>query len=85
MSNKTKGLYRKYEVTRVDGKSDTRDLNTRYPCQPKILQKPDYFVLKLNSGNECDLKALEAYANCVEDEYPLLARDLYKRILHYKQ
>ncbi len=60
MSKKDKGLYKRYEVTRVDGKED----------EPGTT----YFVLRF--GEKHAKAALLAYANSVQDEQPQLAREL---------
>lgn len=56
------GLIRKYNVERVDGKTDP--------------EGTEYFVLKLNSGDIPTNDALRAYARAVENDYPKLANDL---------
>jgi len=67
MGNKTKGLYEKFKVERTDGKSEPGQKHHR--CH--------YFVLDLTHDLFGRIAAA-AYANACEDEYPLLAADLWK-------
>lgn len=83
--NEMEGLFLKYRVERIDGKSDSRDLNTRHPDQPPIWDHPDYFVLKLNSGNKYEIDAIEAYAHSCQKDLPHLAADLLKKVIHYRK
>lgn len=69
MGDKTRGLYGKFRVDRVDGRSDIGEKH--YGCE--------YFVLDLTHDRHA-LSALTAYANSCEAEYPLLAEDLRKII-----
>ncbi len=65
MGDKTKGLCGKFNVTRIDGKSQPGEKH--HGCR--------YFVLDY----DCDpfaIPALRAYAKACEIEYPLLAADL---------
>lgn len=64
-SDKSRGLYGKYRIERVDGSSMPG--RKHEACQ--------YFVLDLTHDKHA-LPALEAYAISCQDEYPLLARDL---------
>lgn len=65
------GWYVKYNVERVDGKRDEVD--------------SDYFILKLNSGNEHELKSLEAYAESCKETLPRLAYDLLVKVNYYRR
>ena len=72
MNDKTRGLYRKYKVDRlddVDGKHNN--------CQ--------YFVLDLDHDPHA-LPAIKAYIESCGEEYPILADDLqsYANILEGK-
>ena len=67
---KPKGLYEKYNVKRVDGKQDP--------------ENAEYFTLRLARGKIHELKALKAYAESCEEEYPELARDLLVKISQYQ-
>lgn len=69
MSDKTRGLYSKFRIDRVDGSSDIGEKH--YGCE--------YFVLDLTHDKHA-LPALSAYASSCEAEYPLLAEDLRKVI-----
>ena len=65
MSNKNKGIYKKFHVTRTDGKSELGEKH--HDCA--------YFVLDVN----CDpfaVPALRAYAEACKEEYPRLSADL---------
>ena len=67
MGDKTRGLYGKFNVTRVDGSSASDGKHA--DCE--------YFVLDAS----CDphaIPALMAYAQSCEADYPLLARDVRK-------
>ena len=68
MSDKAKGLYRKYTVERLDGSSALGGKHA--DC--------DYFVLDL-IHDEFAHKALIAYALACGQKYPRLAADLRKR------
>lgn len=65
MSDKNKGIYKKYEVRRTDGKSDPGEKH----------ENCEYFVLDLNHDSH-SIPALKAYADSCEDDYPLLAEDI---------
>lgn len=65
MGDKTRGLYNKFYVTRVDG-SD-KEGGKHYGCQ--------YFVLDL-THDVYAIQAIKAYAKACKNKYPLLARDL---------
>ena len=65
MGDPTRGLYRKFNVTRTDGQSG-------------VGKKHDgcyYFVLDCTHDKFAEA-ALRAYANACKTEYPLLAADL---------
>lgn len=69
MSDKSKGLYHKFDVTRVDGSSEPGGKHDG--C--------DYFVLDLTHDQHA-VAAIRAYAQSCEKDYPLLAVDLIRRI-----
>jgi len=62
MSDETKGIYRKYEVTRLND-----PVGKHKNC--------NYFVLDL-IHDEFALPALKAYAKACKKKYPQLAKDL---------
>lgn len=62
------GIYRKYQVTRVDGSSEPGGKHER--C--------DYFVLDWQH-DPFAIPAALAYANACEEQFPALARDLRAR------
>ena len=70
MGDKTRGLYNKFEVRRVDGSSELGGKHCG--C--------DYFVLDLTHDKHAPA-ALLAYAHSCEAEYPLLAADLREKAL----
>lgn len=63
--DKQRGLYRKYELRRVN-----EDGSLRY-----VVADP-FFVLRYTTDPHARV-ALEAYADSCRDEYPVLADDLY--------
>ena len=63
------GLYKKFSVSRNDGKSEPGEKHEN--CQ--------YFVLDITHDHFA-IPALKAYAKACAMEYPLLARDLVKII-----
>lgn len=65
MGDKTQGLYRKFIVSRTDGKSAPGEKHDG--CE--------YFVLDI-THDPFAISALIAYAQACESEYPLLAIDL---------
>lgn len=67
MSNKTRGLYNKFLVTRRDGRNIKH-----HQC--------DYFVLDVTHDPHAKI-ALQAYAASCQADYPLLAADLRSRWL----
>ena len=67
MGDKTKGLYRKYDVRRTDGSSEPGQKH--HGCE--------YFVLDVTHDPHA-VAALKAYADSCRNEYPLLADDLDK-------
>ena len=69
MSDTTKGLYHKFYVERLDGKSENG--KKHYGCE--------YFALDLTHDKFASA-ALEAYALACWNEYPVLANDLWERI-----
>ena len=69
MGDKTIGLYRKFYIKRVDGRSGRS--HKHYNC--------DYFVLDI-THDPFAMPALRAYVNACRDEYPLLAADLDAKI-----
>lgn len=70
MGNKLKGLYRKFHVIRLDGRSERGEKHGL--CQ--------YFVIDY-THDKFARPALKAYADACEDEYPLLAKDLRAAIV----
>lgn len=69
MSDKNRGLYEKYKVTRVDGSS--RKGGKHFGCS--------YFVLDLTHDPHAFL-ARSAYADSCRNEYPELAHDLDQKL-----
>ena len=69
MSDKAKGLYRKYRVERLDGSS----------AQGRKHAECEYFVLDL-VHDEFATKALISYAIACSEKYPKLAVDLRARV-----
>lgn len=65
MSDKNKGLYQKFRVTRTDGSSEMGHKHAG--CK--------YFVLDLTHDAHAPA-AIRAYADSCRDEYPALAADL---------
>ena len=65
MSDKNKGLYQKFIVTRTDGKSAVG--SKHFGCK--------YFVLDLSHDKHAPA-AIRAYADSCRAEYPSLAYDL---------
>lgn len=68
MGDKTKGLYRKFEVRRVDGNSEPG--RKHHGCE--------YFVLDVTHDKHAEA-AILAYVESCKSEYPLLAADLQAR------
>jgi len=71
MGDKTKGLYGKFTIKRVDGKDAPGEKH--YGCR--------YFVLDIDHDPHAKA-ALRAYADSCESEYPLLADDLRNMAFH---
>jgi hypothetical protein len=69
MGDKTRGLYNKFIVERVDGSGE--EGGKHHGCE--------YFVLDLTHDKHAKA-ALHAYARSCLREYPLLADDLLKKI-----
>ena len=69
MGDKTRGLFKKFNVTRTDGQSAPG--HKHFGC--------DYFVLDL-THDEFATDALKTYARKCRRKYPLLAADLDKQI-----
>lgn len=67
-TNKSRGLYNKFNVERTDGKSEPGEKH--YGCE--------YFVLDL-THDKFALPALRAYAEACGNEYPQLASDLLRK------
>lgn len=65
-----KGLYGKYNITKADGTE----------CDPDA----DYFVLRLDKDKHAR-EAVLAYADSVEVENPILARDIRDKVKHYEE
>jgi len=74
MGDKTRGLYGKFYVARVD-ESDMPG-GKHQGC--------DYFVLDLSHDPYAG-PAIQAYIDACKDEYPLLAEDLRKKHLGEKR
>lgn len=68
--DKLRGLYRKFNVTRADGKS--AEGGKHFGCE--------YFVLDLTHDKHA-LAALRAYRDSCSSEFPQLARDLTAKII----
>jgi hypothetical protein len=68
MGDKRRGLYRKYDITRTDGRSAAGEKH--YLC--------DYFVLDLKHDPYAR-KALLAYAEACRSRYPILSSDLFDK------
>ena len=68
-TDKTRGLYRKYEVSRTDGSSGPG--RKHHAC--------DYFVIDL-THDQFARPAILAYADACEAEYPELAADLRDKV-----
>lgn len=73
MSDKEKGLYNKFTVTRNDGSSEPGGKHEH--CE--------YFVLDLAHDKHA-VAALMAYADSCEKEYPALASDLRRKAMPTK-
>jgi hypothetical protein len=65
MSDKGRGIYRKFEIKRTDGSSEPGGKHEQ--CA--------YFVLDLEH-DEFAIPALEAYASAADKTHPALARDI---------
>lgn len=65
MKDKNKGIYKKFEVTRTDGKSAPGEKH--HDCE--------YFVIDI-THDPYAIQALQAYAKACKKEYPKLASDL---------
>ena len=65
IGDKNRGIYKKFEVTRTDGKSAPGEKHEN--CR--------YFVIDLDHDQFAG-PAIQAYANACKDEYPALSRDL---------
>jgi hypothetical protein len=70
MGDKTRGLYDKFEVKRIDGQSEPGQKHEG--CQ--------YFVLDL-THDEFAPYAVMAYAKVCKDKYPELAKDLLNWVM----
>ena len=68
MGNKAFGLYNKFIVTRMDGRSDFG--KKHHGCE--------YFVLDLDHDSHAPA-AIRAYAESCREEYPLLSADLFAK------
>jgi len=69
MGDKTRGTYEKFYVERIDGQS-------AMGCKHEGC---DYFVIDIDH-DPFAAAALTAYADACQDEYPLLAADLRKKL-----
>ena len=65
------GLFRKYIIRRADGQ-DFQVTHKHFNCE--------YFVLDI-THDPAAKAALKAYADAVDETYPLLARDIRKKYL----
>lgn len=72
MSNKSRGIYHKFDISRTDGSSLPGGKHAN--CS--------YFVLDLDHDPYAKA-ALKAYADACRDSYPKLASDLYDQITSY--
>lgn len=61
MSDRKRGLYKKFEVSRIGDDGKHKDCN--------------YFVLDLNHDPHA-IRAMHRYIYSCQEEYPLLAKDL---------
>lgn len=68
MGNKAFGLYNKFIVTRMDGRSDFG--KKHHGCE--------YFVLDLDHDSHAPA-AIRAYAESCREEYPMLSADLFAK------
>ena len=64
MNDKSRGLYNKFDVQRLDGSAKHQD------CE--------YFVLDLDHDPHA-IAAIFAYADSCHKEYPALSKDLYEK------
>ena len=71
MSDKSQGLYHKFNVSRVDGQSTLGQKH--FGCS--------YFVLDLTHDPHAR-KAILAYIEACKDDHPLLAQDLRDKLCH---
>lgn len=69
MGDKTRGLYEKFKVERIDGSSESGGKH----------EGCDYFVLDLTHDKH-SLPALQAYITSCRNDYPLLAADLAEKL-----
>lgn len=73
-ADKTKGLYNKYHVARIDGSSEPGRKHENCDC----------FVLDLTHDRYA-VPALAAYASACDFEFPQLAADLRRKLAELKQ
>lgn len=73
MKDKTKGLYGKFDVTRMDNRD--RPGHKHHGCE--------YFVLDLTHDKYAE-PALRAYAASCQEDYPTLAQDLRAKALEMR-
>lgn len=73
-SDKSRGLYQKFIVTRADGSSALG--KKHHGCE--------YFVLDLIHDRHAQA-AIRAYADSCAVDYPLLALDLRKKYMNYEE
>jgi len=78
------GLSNRYEVKRIDGKSDGNFTGIGSSRKETDSQ---YFVLRMGPKppNKHTVKALEAYAESIGEDEPALARDLFKYLFSVKE
>jgi hypothetical protein len=77
MADKNRGIYRKFEVVRTDGRSAPGEKH--HGCR--------YFVIDVDH-DEFAKAAIEAYAKACKKKYPALAKDLnnmnFNKVQPYK-
>ena len=69
MSDRDRGIYKKFHVLRADGKS----------AEGEKHENCSYFVLDLDHDKHA-IPALLAYAESCQDEFPILARELRHKV-----
>lgn len=69
MSDRTRGMYRKFDVRRTDGSSEFGGKH----------QGCDYFVLDCHH-DKFSIAAMMAYADACRSEFPQLADDIVRKV-----